>query len=358
MCGQREKSFAAKTEGGGSARMMNFLYGTNAGYCEQTAVSMRSVFENNQNDAICVYLLCEKVPEALRRKMCSVADDFTNAQIICMDPEPYIAPMLQEYRLPRWRGSSVQYIYACLCDAFPTLDRILWLDGDVVCCAPLRPLWETQMGDRCVAASLDCTPFLALYVDRVFYNTPFYFNAGVLLFDLANCRRHELQQRCRSILRGYGERLQYCDQSMLNLALPPKLVHRLDMRWNYPAGVPRLSMNCVSARSTSEKPTFTLRELDDTLADVRLVHYIGGSLPTKPWYREYASPFKPDYLKYRAHTPWKDEPLKPWPRKTLKDSFVTGFSRTWDTPLMGGLSSIYQYLHGWGPRIQHSLKKM
>jgi lipopolysaccharide biosynthesis glycosyltransferase len=271
--------------------MINLLYGTNAGYCEQTAVSMRSVFENNRSEEFCVYLLCEDVPEALQKKMCSVGDDFDNVKIVCMDPKPFVAPMLREFHLHTWRGSSVQYIYACLCDAFPALDRILWLDGDIVCNGSLQELWATPMQGACLAAGLDCTPFLAFYVDRVFYQTPFYFNAGVLLFDLAACRRHELQQRCRNVLRGCGQKLQYCDQSMLNLALPAHLVHRLGLRWNYPAGVPQTSMACVSARSTAQKKTFTYQELNDALGDIRLIHYIGGSLPAKPWFQAYASPF-------------------------------------------------------------------
>lgn len=337
---------------------MNLLYGTNAGYCEQTAVSMRSVFENNRDmEEIQVYVLCEAVPQNLREKMCSVADDFDNVQIACIDPAPFLKPMEKEFQMRSWRGSSVQYVYACICDVFPRLDRILWLDGDVVCCGSMRELWETDMGEACLAAGLDCTPFLALHVDKPFYNTPYYFNAGVLLFDLNNCHRHELQQRCRNVLRGYGAKLEYCDQSMLNLALPPKLVHRLDLRWNYPAGVSRLAMNCVALRNTLQKRTFTSAELNDALADLRLIHYIGGSLPTKPWFQEYQSPFRVDYLKYRAHTPWKDEPLKIWPRKNGWDSFVTSFSKTWDTPDMAGLAGAYQKLRGWGPKVKNPYQK-
>ncbi|WOC32581.1 MULTISPECIES: glycosyltransferase family 8 protein [Caproicibacterium] len=336
---------------------MNLLYGTNAGYCEQTAVSMRSVFENNRDLEIQVFLLCEQVPAELRRKMCSVADDFDNVQVTCLNPQPFLEPLEKAFQMRNWRGSSVQYIYACICDAFPRLDRILWLDGDVVCCGSLRELWETDMGDTCVAAGLDCTPFLALQVDKPFYNTPFYFNAGVLLFDLNNCYRHELQQRCRNVLRGFGKKLAYCDQSMLNLALPPRLVHRLDLRWNYPAGVSRAAMQCVSLRDTPEKRTFSAVQLNDALSDLRLIHYIGGSLPTKPWFAEYRSPLRVDYIKYRAHTPWREEPLRTWPRKDWKEAFVTDFSKTWDTPGMGALVSLYQKLHGWGSSVQNLPEK-
>jgi lipopolysaccharide biosynthesis glycosyltransferase len=337
--------------------MMNLLYGTNAGYCEQTAVSMRSVFENNRDMELHVYLLCENVPEELRRKLCSVGDAFDNTEITCMDAGTYLEPLKRAFHMKAWRGSSVQYIYACICDAFPTLNRILWLDGDVICRGSLRELWETKMPEACLAAGLDCTPFLALLVDKPFYNTPFYFNAGVLLFDLQNCRRHELQERCRNILRGYGRKLRFCDQSMLNLALPPELVQRLDLRWNYPAGISRSAMNFVARRSSQEKITFTTGELNDSLADLRLLHYIGGSLPTKPWFAEYRSPFRLDYLKYRARTPWQEKPLQIWPRKSWKDFLVTGFSHTWDTVNMGLFASAYQRLHGWGPNIKRYHQK-
>lgn len=337
--------------------MINLLYGTNAGYCEQTAVSMRSVFENNPNMEIHVYLLCENVPAALRQKMCSVADDFSNVQITCLNPGPFLRPLTETYHMNNWRGSSVQYIYACICDVFPKLDRILWLDGDIICCGSLQELWKTPMPEACVAAGLDCTPFLALHVDKPFYNTPFYFNAGVLLFDLENCRRHELQQRCRNILRGYGGKLEFCDQSMLNLALPPELVQRISLRWNYPAGVSRVAMNFVSRRDTAGKQTFSVEELNNSLADLRLIHYIGGSLPTKPWFAEYHSPFRVDYFKYRTQTPWKEEPVRSWPKENLADSFVTAFSKTWDTPGMGYLAKGWQALRGWGPNVKMELRK-
>lgn len=338
---------AAEGRLGGGGPGMNLLYGTTAGYCEQTAVSMRSVFANNQQaGSIDVYLLCENVPGALRDKMCSVAEGYPNAHVHCMDPAPLLEPMKREFRMGAWRGSFCQYIYACLCDAFPQLDRILWLDGDVVCVGSLRELWDMDMAGCCLTGSLDCTPFLALKVDDAFFRTPYYFNAGVLLFDLPNCREYGLQPRCRQVLRSYGDRLLYRDQTMLNLALPPERVRRVGLRWDWPAGLQLEVLRGLSRRSSPEKPTFTEAELNAELADVRLLHYIGGPTPFKPWFAEYRSPWKAAYLRYRAQTPWAQQPLRRWQDGSAAHAAQALFSMPRDSGLMGALAAAYGRLHG------------
>lgn len=323
---------------------MNILYGTNDSYCEQTATSMRSVFEHNREEDIRVYLLCEGVSEQNKAKMCSVAKGFPNVEILCRDPAAYLEPLKQAFRMQNWRGSFVQYIYACIAEAFPELDRILWLDGDVICCSSLRPLWETEMGACCLAAALDCTPFLALKRDCAFRCTPFYFNAGVLLFDLRNCREHALAARCRQVLRGYAGKLLYRDQTMLNLALPPQLVRRLDLRWNYPAGLTWEALQEIARKNSARKPTFSLTQLQHARADLRLLHFIGGGLPCKPWFVEYASPQKAEYLKYRALTPWAQSPLARWQDGSVSHAVEGAFSRVWDTPFMAGTAALYDGL--------------
>ncbi len=326
---------------------LNLLYGATSSYCAQTATSMYSVLRKNSWAArIDVYVLCEGVPASAREKLQQTVRDFPNAHVHFLFAETVLKPLREKFSLRAWNGSYNQYIYACLCDAFPELSRILWLDGDVVCVGSLEALWKWDLTGCCVAAGLDCTPFLCVGPDEAFFATPFYFNAGVLLFNLENCRTYGLQERCQKVLQRRGRKLRYCDQTMLNLAIPPSRVAHLPLRYNWPAGISDTALRSVAWCNREDKPTFSREAFFEERAQVRLLHFIGGPLPTKPWYPQCTSPWKAYYLQNRVHTPWGEDPLPDGRPKNAWEAFVRGFSYLWDTRLSAIPAFFYRRLHG------------
>ena len=164
-----------------------------------------------------------------------------------------------------------------------TVDRVLWLDADLLVLADLATLWTTDFGSAVLAATQDAR---VPTVDARFGIGPFascglvpgakYFNAGVLLIDLARWRAADVEQRALAYLKQHRARVYFWDQEALNVALAAGW-SELAPGWNW--------------SPTTGQPRSALA--DD--ADAPRILHFSGSL--KPW--RYPGRGMPHDLYYR-----------------------------------------------------------
>jgi lipopolysaccharide biosynthesis glycosyltransferase len=179
-------------------------------------------------------------------------------------------------------------------DLFPNLDRILFLDLDLIVTDSLQPLWETDLQGRLVAAVTNVLPHH--YAERLIsagFDTSAYFNAGVLLMDLDRMR----QQGCTASMLNYGishaESLVLRDQDALNAVLAD---HRLplDPRWN--------CMNSFFVYPWSED-LFDSELLARAKSKPAIRHFEGPAT-NKPWHYLCEHDSRHLYAEHRKQTPW------------------------------------------------------
>jgi lipopolysaccharide biosynthesis glycosyltransferase len=86
--------------------------------------------------------------------------------------------------------SHAMYLKYDLPEIFPTLDKVLFLDSDVIVSGSLRELWATDLSDRWLAAVPENAPASAFaeYARARFNASGAYFNSGVLLLNLRQLR--------------------------------------------------------------------------------------------------------------------------------------------------------------------------
>jgi lipopolysaccharide biosynthesis glycosyltransferase len=138
------------------------------------------------------------------------------------------------------------------------ITRILYLDADVLVLDDLEPLWNTAMEDVAVGAVVDV--WSTKNWDRLMLQTNSedtlsepdinfgaYFNAGVMLVDLARWRRDQISERALAYLRRYPQS-PLSDQDALNVACSGRWM-QLDRRWNCHYGD---AVQCIS--SVEQKP--------------------------------------------------------------------------------------------------------
>jgi lipopolysaccharide biosynthesis glycosyltransferase len=160
------------------------------------------------------------------------------------------------------------------------VDRVVYLDSDLIVLKDITTLYETDLSDFPLAACLDfwltCAPslappgwaaeewlkFLREIVGLADHKT--YFNGGVLVMDLERFRSNDLMRAAEEFLEEKNYKTVYVDQDALNHVINGAFV-RLDPRWNV-----------LGSRS----PT----DLGDAAAlinsDPWIIHYAG---PHKPW---------------------------------------------------------------------------
>jgi len=132
--------------------------------------------------------------------------------------------------------------------------RVIFLDADLLVQKDLAELWQIDLGDAPIAAINDFyTPYLntretigrrsicdnnpekclpiANYRELGLSGSAGYFNAGVMLVNLAKWRELDVFHRAIDLVRTHTEHVRYCDQYALNILFSEKWL-QLDPRWN------------------------------------------------------------------------------------------------------------------------------
>jgi lipopolysaccharide biosynthesis glycosyltransferase len=163
------------------------------------------------------------------------------------------------------------------------LERVLFLDADMLVLDDLANLWETPLEGHVLAAVSDSAVPLcsaprgvkgweALGIPR---EAP-YFNGGVLMIDLAQWREREVTRRVRHYFENTHERIDFLHQEALNAVLWDNW-KQLDPRWNLLA-------------SRAGRPFE--RSGSEAWRRPGIVHFAGRM---KPWRAPIGGPFNTSY---------------------------------------------------------------
>ncbi len=109
------------------------------------------------------------------------------------------------------------YFRLALPNILPEIDKLIYLDADVVVMGDIKELWNQEMKDNILLAVED-----PKYTSKnrheslgMKMNSP-YFNGGVLMMDLKKMRAFGLEQKVPNYVRKKFKILKYQDQDILN----------------------------------------------------------------------------------------------------------------------------------------------
>lgn len=174
------------------------------------------------------------------------------------------------------------------------LDRVIYLDSDLLVRTSLAPLWSMDLSQAVIAVAKH--PLLP-HVDRRrikslgVANLSDYFNTGVMLIDLEKYRRHE--EAALAFVSTTEIELSFADQDVLNAVLGDHHT-KISNLWN--VQLPHF-----------ELPFWALSESSSELKKMRrspnIVHFTGV---VKPWHERCRHPYKSEFLEYLGQTEWSD----------------------------------------------------
>lgn len=174
------------------------------------------------------------------------------------------------------------WVRLVLPDLLPDIDRLIYLDSDVLVRADLGLLWNVNTNGAAVAAVRDFFhPTFATVLPHAVSalgippDTPYY-NCGVLILDLGAWRRDALSRRAIEYVRDHGTTIRFHDQDTLN-AVSAGRVFELDPSWNVQVGA--ITTPSVVAHNAKHGLPVDARALR---RDARIVHFTGF----KPWQPE------------------------------------------------------------------------
>ena len=182
----------------------------------------------------------------------------------------------------------------------PEVDRILYLDCDVIVRAALDGIYAMDLGPCTVAAVRDAflnlVPWRTRLREITGMEVPDYFNSGVMLIDVARYRDTGVGPATLDLLERFHGELRFADQDALNLALAG-LWQELPPKWN-------VQSHWYTQDYFSRSAGFPPAHHAQVVAAVKNPSIIHYTSPSKPWDSRNVHPLKQEYLKVRQLTPY------------------------------------------------------
>ena len=188
--------------------------------------------------------------------------------------------------------SSAMYLRLFMTEYLdPNLDKVLYLDSDIVVCSEITELWNMELGECHLGAAPE--PYDERQRQPLgFSATDLYVNSGVMLVNLKKWRSDNILPRLLSFAQNNQQALVFSpDQDLLNTVLRGSIMN-IGYQWNWQALFPRFS----ASELNMDAETFTSLKRSP-----RLVHF---SSRYKPWFYRWEPHYKHRYFQVLAETPW------------------------------------------------------
>ncbi len=262
-------------------------------YTAHCGTLLTSIFENNKNRDIEIYILTDYIDEVNRGKFKILADLYNQKiNIIDIDIESF-------KHLPfggKFENITLATYYRLLIPSvFPQLyNKVLYLDCDIIIRSDLYELWSLNVDNCAFAAVEDALSQIMECPVRLGYDvSELYYNAGVLLYNLVYLREMHFFQKVEAYCRTNLVHIKFHDQDIIN-ALCHGKIQKIPIKWNI--------MDSFLFREPCIDSDYR-KELDNALQNPNIIHYTGV---LKPWFKECNHPYKSEYWYYRCLSPWKD----------------------------------------------------
>ena len=257
---------------------MNILVAFDKKYVSHTKVMLASLRASMPDEEIDVYYLYHEMPQDVLEKTGNdlLKRDRINFHPIKIDKTPF-----DEVKIGMHFTIEIMYRLMAVALLPKSVDRVLWLDGDIIIQHSIAELYNVEFNEATIAACKgrglieNHNRRLDLPKEHV------YFNSGVLLMNLKKMREDNALKRFVDIMNTYGDRLTFVDQDILNIAYTGKDVIYFDSN----------IYNCQIGRdfklNKSQYKTFL-----DTCC---VIHFAAAA---KPWKNTYKNGMEKIYWKY------------------------------------------------------------
>ena len=284
---------------------MEIVCSTDNCYVMQTGIMLTSLFENNREADIRVHVLHNGIDSNSITLIGRIASDYgQKIKFYLVDESLFSAfPIGRNGQNTHVGTSYATYFRLFLSELLPNdINRVLYLDGDIIVMDSLNELWATDMHDKAIAAVPDSYNNKIEHYNRLHYPQLMgYFNAGVLLINLDYWRTNNVVSAFCQYASARPDSLYCHDQDILNYVFRDcKIV--LPLRYNM------LNEYWFKTRHSVVSWEFD-NQIHYGQQHPAIIHFTG--LP-KPWFSNCHHPMKPEFEHYRTMTPWRDVKERKW----------------------------------------------
>jgi|GEM_PF-190927 len=244
---------------------IDITFAINDSYIEHLCVAIFSLLTNNKKHKFALYIISAGLSAKSKSKLNKLLTYFENATI------EYVNISAEKHRFDELPitmehiNSHTTYYRYIISEVLPNIDKILYLDADILVVDDIASLWDTAIDDYYVAGAEGLFRRTKQYKEGYFNilglsESDPYINAGVLLFNLNKIREdNKVQELFDNTVRHTDVKWQ--DQDIINMTFRGG-VKLLDVIYNFPAA--KEYYDCVK----------------DRMDQAVILHYITAD---KPW---------------------------------------------------------------------------
>lgn len=289
--------------------VVNVVYCSSDLFAEVCAVAMVSLFENNRHlKEIHVYVVDDHIQKRSRDRMLQMAEQYGRKVHFIPLPDPS-----EFYHDERFTIKTLGHTYArmILGDILPEeVERVISLDSDTMVLDKVDGLWNTDLQGHPIAGVDDCMGRVALVKTQHLKPDAIHCNAGMYLIDLSVWRKENWTEQFHQYIKGLFDKhiaLGGYEEEVITkvvgermLVLPPKYnLMTLEQVFTYKELL----------RFRQPLKYYTEAQIAEAKKQPVITHTTNFFYVRKRIYEENSDhPMRRQYEKYRALTPWRDDP--------------------------------------------------
>lgn len=264
---------------------INILVSFDKNYIKPFEVMLKSLVVNNPDEKLHIWLL----HSAISREDLIGLEEFCSSLRAAFTPIQVKREMFEHAPISKQYPQEMYYRLLAPLLLPEYMERILYLDPDMLIINSIRPLWEMDLGENTFAAASHSDAFdVVNSVNRVRLGKEHdYFNSGVMLIDLIKARKLIRAEEIFACVREHAAELLLPDQDVFNYLYGYNTLPIADEIWNY------------DARYFTE---YQLRSngactIDWIMQNTVILHFCGKK---KPWKPKHVSRFTALYKHYMS----------------------------------------------------------
>lgn len=295
-------------------KVINICFSTDDRFAELCTVAMISIaIHTRKENFLQFYIIDNGILLLTKKRMIESLKQY-NAAIIFLNGVNIEKVLGTKIYSGEWPIDVIKRLF--ICKLVPqSIDKILYLDSDILVRNSLDNLYSINIDNYYAAAVRDCIS------DNVKKNIGIskcdeYFNSGIILINLKKWRKNNIEEEFLSFLQQHLGKLQYIDQDIFNGVLTDKVkvlhpkYNVMTAMFNYSREDLMFYHDCSIYHSKEE--------FDEALNDPIIVHFSSDLLSVRPWYKNGKHKYRDEWLDIRNKTCWKYEPLWKNDEKEIK----------------------------------------
>ena len=252
---------------------VNIAFCINDNYVEQLIVVLWSIMKNlTTGRNVNVWIVSSDMSDASKNYLRKLRLGFKNLHLNFLDIDA--KELAQLPRTIDYISAETYYRYL-LPNLLPNIDKILYMDADIVVNGDISPLYDTDLANCYIAGADDSYIAAINHKPQIgLDNSELYVNAGVLLMNLKQMRTDNIPQKLIDTTKNMASKVKYQDQDIINIVCRGKILE-FDSIYNY------TSHNILKEKSKYKHAV--------------VIHYTG---PNKPWLSDSNNPMRHLWRRY------------------------------------------------------------